>query len=271
MSKSVELLDQESHFAFGKNWASYSKLVTDARIEHATACLRRLADGDVSGKRFLDIGCGSGLHSLAALRLGAREVVALDLDPDSVATTRNLLTTHAAGERWSVIEKSIFEAQPESLGQFDVVYSWGVLHHTGDMLRALRTAATLVAPGGQFMFALYRRTALCGFWKHEKRWYAKASPAAQARARALYVSLFKLTHPRTFKEHVANYGRSRGMDFYHDVHDWLGGWPYESISASDVERFMQQLNMQLVRQFVQADWSFGVLGTGCDEYVYRRR
>src|SRR5205823_864039 len=80
MTKSAALLDQKSHFAFGKNWASYAKLVTDAQLDEAVSCLRRLAGGDLQGKRCLDIGCGSGLHSFAALRLGAREVVALDID-----------------------------------------------------------------------------------------------------------------------------------------------------------------------------------------------
>src|SRR6516165_5570957 len=98
MSKSADLLEADSHFAFGKNWASYSKLVTDARVEEAVASLHRLAGGELSGMRFLDIGCGSGLHSLAALRLGAAEVVAVDIDADSVATTRALLEAHASGQ-----------------------------------------------------------------------------------------------------------------------------------------------------------------------------
>src|SRR5437868_2113850 len=133
MTKSAALLDQKSHFAFGKNWASYAKLITDVQLDEAISCLRRLAGGDLHGKRFLDIGCGSGLHSLAALRLGASEVVALDIDGDSVATTRRLLQSNASGRPWSAMEASVFQLQPNSIGPFDVVYSWGVLHHTGDM------------------------------------------------------------------------------------------------------------------------------------------
>ncbi|HEY8052559.1 MAG TPA: class I SAM-dependent methyltransferase [Steroidobacteraceae bacterium] len=270
MSKSADLLEQASHFAFGKNWASYSKLVTDERVQEAIASLRRLAGGELTGKRFLDIGCGSGLHSLAALRLGAVEVVALDIDPDSVATTRNLLQQNAPGLRWSVMERSIFDPQISSLGRFDFVYSWGVLHHTGDMYRALRAAAGLVAAGGSFIFALYRRTPLCWFWKIEKRWYSKASPSAQARAQAAYLKLFKLLNRRTFKDYVANYGQVRGMDFYHDVHDWLGGWPYESISPEQTERLMGELGLRRVRSFLIAGRATGVLGSGNDEYVYGR-
>jgi len=222
------------------------------------------------GKRFLDIGCGSGLHSLAALRLGAGEVVALDIDPDSVATTRELLRVNASGQRWSVMERSIFDPEIGSIGSFDMVYSWGVLHHTGAMHRALRAAGALVAPGGQFIFALYRRTPLCWFWKIEKRWYAGASQAAQARARAIYVGVFRLMKRGSFNDYVANYGQVRGMDFYHDVHDWLGGWPYESISPAQADRLMEQLGLRQIRVFLVPGRATGLLGSGNDEYVYGR-
>jgi 2-polyprenyl-6-hydroxyphenyl methylase/3-demethylubiquinone-9 3-methyltransferase len=270
MSKSVDLLEQKSHFAFGRNWASYSRLVTDARVDEAITSLRRLVGGDLEGKRFLDIGCGSGLHALAALRLGANEVVALDIDPDSVATTKRLLTTNASGQRWSVMERSIFDPQIESLGSFDYVYSWGVLHHTGDMYRALRAAAGRVGPGGQFVFALYRQTPLCWLWKLEKRWYSGASPAAQARVQGLYVKVFKLLMRGNFEAYVANYGQARGMDFYHDVHDWLGGWPYESISPAQADHLMKQLGLRQVRSFLIPGRATGLLGSGNDEYVYGR-
>jgi 2-polyprenyl-6-hydroxyphenyl methylase/3-demethylubiquinone-9 3-methyltransferase len=184
----------------------------------------------------------------------------------------------AGGQRWSVMEASVFELPQQSLGLFDVVYSWGVLHHTGDMYRALRSAAGLVAAGGQFIFALYRRTHLCWFWKLEKRWYAHAGEIAQARTRALYVGLFRFTRPLvafirpgvhgTFDSYVAEYRQNRGMDFYHDVHDWLGGWPYESISPAETDRFMQQLGLRRVRAFVHQGRSTGLFGSGCDEYVY---
>jgi predicted RNA methylase len=271
MDRSLDLIDQKAHFAFGKNWASYAQGVTDADIEQAILNLHRLSGGAVKGKRFLDIGCGSGLHSLAALRLGASEVLAVDLDPDSVATTRKLLEIHAHGQRWSTLERSVFELPAACAGAFDVVYSWGVLHHTGDMLRALRVATTMVTPGGEFMFALYHRTRLCWFWKKEKRWYAGASQAAQARARALYLAVFRLLNRRTFTDYVAKYAANRGMDFYHDVHDWLGGWPYESMLPSDTDQFMRQLGMRHVRSFLVSEGlTNGVLGSGCDEYVYRR-
>jgi len=215
------------------------------------------------------------VHALAALRLGAREVVALDIDGDSVATTQALLRARAAGQPWSTRQASVFDLPHDSPGLFDVVYSWGVLHHTGDMYRALRMAAAVVAPQGQFIFALYRRTRLCWVWKVEKKWYMRATPGAQARARTAYVALFRIgvsiAKRCSFRSYLAEYGQRRGMDFYHDVHDWLGGWPYESISPAQTERFMNELGFARVRAFTRAGVELGLLGSGCDEYVYARR
>ena len=274
-----DLISQDSHFAFGKNWSAYAAKITAKEIAEAEKGLSRLLGGQrLDGQHFLDIGSGSGLHSLAALRLGAREVVAIDIDPDSVATTQAVLERHAP-ERgvWRVEKNSVFDLSSEALGHFDTVYSWGVLHHTGDMSRAIRCAADLVAPQGRFIFALYRRTWMDWFWKWEKRWYAHASEQSQRLARAIYITCFKLgllATGRSFSRHVENYRTNRGMDFYHDVHDWMGGWPYESISSSEVEKLMSSLGLIHERSFVSegriSGRNFGLFGSGCDEYVYQR-
>jgi SAM-dependent methyltransferase len=273
MADSADLLRQESHFAFGKNWASYARLVTEEQIQEAVRGLQRLVGDDLSGQRFLDIGCGSGLHSLAAIRLGAREVVCIDIDPDSVATTRATLAAHAPDQKWQAHECSIFDVDALALGSFDLVYSWGVLHHTGDMNRALRTASALVAPGGRFALALYRKTRMCGFWKAEKRWYAGASPLGQAVARGLFLGVFRLTYAVTrqsFRDYVSSYKSSRGMDFRHDIHDWLGGWPYESIAPEETQALMAGCGLELIADHALHRIKLGLLGSGCDEYVFAR-
>lgn len=271
----TDLTRATSHFAFGRNWAEYAEKITEAEIEEAVRGLSRLLGGArLTGLRFLDIGSGSGLHSLAALRLGAREVLAVDIDPDSVATTRAVLARHAPGANARVEENSVFDLAPERLGRFDVVYSWGVLHHTGDMAGAVGKAAAMVEKGGCFVFALYRRIWMDGFWKREKCWYAQASPQAQARARTVYIALFRLglrLTGRRLADYVANYRVNRGMDFYHDVHDWMGGWPYDSISADEVEAMMRTLGFARERVFVAPrNVMRDFFGSGCDEYVYRR-
>jgi cyclopropane fatty-acyl-phospholipid synthase-like methyltransferase len=265
----------ESRFAFGDNWASYAKLVGEEQIERARqGLLKLLPAGSFGGRSLLDIGCGSGLHALAAARLGVRHVLAIDLDQKSVATTEALLARHAGSVPWTVRRADVFDLDPKRHGRYDIVYSWGVLHHTGDVAEALGKAAALVAPGGHFAFALYRPTRLDRPWVAEKRWYAKASPRAQRLARAIYVGLLRARLALTgqsYKTHVEAY-RARGMDFGHDVHDWLGGYPYQTIGAAEVEALMTRLGLQRVREFAvsRSATPLGVFGSGCDEYVYRR-
>lgn len=126
------------------------------------------------------------------------------------------------------------------------------------------------------MFALYRRVWMDWFWRLEKRWYTKASLASQARARTIYIALFRLglrVTGRRFADYAANYRERRGMDFYHDVHDWMGGWPYESILPAQAESLLGSLGFGPVRVFAAKGLiggrRIGFLGSGCGEYVYR--
>jgi 2-polyprenyl-6-hydroxyphenyl methylase/3-demethylubiquinone-9 3-methyltransferase len=226
----------------------------------------------LSGRTFLDIGCGSGLHALAALRLGAAQVAAIDLDPDSVATSRRVLTTLWGRSNWSVEPLSVFDLDARSFGQFDVVYSWGVLHHTGDMRRAIAIAARHTKPGGWLAVALYGKTRYCGIWTRIKRWYVNATPAQRERAERVYVRLFRfylLLRGKRLSTHIANYHkRKRGMDFYHDVRDWIGGYPYESIAPRELVDLLAPLGFESVKQNVKR--RSGLFGSGNDEYLFRR-
>ncbi|MGH8278469.1 MAG: class I SAM-dependent methyltransferase [Gammaproteobacteria bacterium] len=275
-----DTLSAAPHFAFGKNWANYAEMIGESQVTGAVRGLTRLLGGGrLDGKRFLDIGSGSGLHSLAALKLGAAEVLAVDIDVDSIATTKAVLARYAPGANYTVREADVFDMDATHEGGFDVVYSWGVLHHTGDLHRALRCAANLTRPGGQFLFAVYRKTLLCSVWRLEKHWYADAGPGTQKALRVIYLGLFRMglwTTGRRFHTYVAAY-RARGMDFHHDVHDWLGGYPYESMLPAEVAKLMNELGLMPVRAFVRETHFSrrfgrhpGLLGSGCDEYVYAR-
>ena len=258
-------------FEFGANWRSFSALVDDERVGAAEARLTSLL-GEVSGKRFLDIGCGSGLHALAALRLGAAAVVAIDLDPACVATARSVLDRYWGKANATVLERSVFDLEGRPLGEFDIVYSWGVLHHTGELARALRVAAAQVKPGGLLALALYGRTRFCGIWKRIKRWYVKAPPERQAWAERLYVRLFGLyllARGRRLRTHIERYEAKRGMDFHHDVRDWIGGYPYESIAPREVKALLGGLGLELVHE--KSRKRSGLFGSGNDEYLFRKR
>jgi 2-polyprenyl-3-methyl-5-hydroxy-6-metoxy-1,4-benzoquinol methylase len=271
----VSLREAGTHFAFGKNWLDYSSKIDESKIQQAMGDLCRLSGRrELTGMTFLDIGCGSGLHSLAALRLGAARVAGVDIDPDSVAAATATLARFAKGAPAHFKVRSVFEMTPQEFGTFDIVYSWGVLHHTGDMVAAIQAAAALVAPGGEFYLALYRKTRFCGIWRHLKRWYSTATPQAQRRAVSAYLLLLRagnVLKGRSFATYVREYGRQRGMDFYNDVHDWLGGYPYESIEPSACRELLRDAGFAPEREFVQRTHRLsGVLGSWCDEYAFRR-
>lgn len=263
---SDDLRDLSSHFAFGRNWASYAKLIDTKAISDAKDGLLRLIPAEAAkGVSFLDIGCGSGLHSLAALELGVRSVLATDIDPNSVATTRATLERFAHGKDWKAVVKSVFDFDTADFGRFDIVYSWGVLHHTGDMDGAIRKAAQMVKPGGLFVTALYRRTRLDRFWVAEKKWYTAASPKAQARAQKTYDVAYRAASRLSGKLKTTD----RGMEHWHDIHDWLGGYPYEAILADEYHTLMAELGFTKERVFARPKM-LGLFGSGCDEFVYRR-
>ena len=258
------------HFRFGENWRSFLSTMNPDRIAEAERGLKRLfPDVDLTHCRFLDIGCGSGLSMLAAHRLGAT-VQGIDLDPDSIGTTRILLGKYTSAHDWSVAEKSVFDLNPERDGRYDIVYSWGALHHTGSMWIALERAAAMVAPHGRLAVALYRRTPLCTLWRLEKRFYARAPTSVQAAVRVFYKGCYLaalMATGRSPRRYLANYKSARGMDWSHDVHDWLGGYPYESTEPTAVVIFLKRLGLSVEHIFEHQAAANGLFGTHCDEYV----
>jgi 2-polyprenyl-3-methyl-5-hydroxy-6-metoxy-1,4-benzoquinol methylase len=266
----MNLEQLETHFRFGDNWQSYARGIGEEQIRQAVAGLHELLPEGCSGETFLDIGCGSGIHSLAASMSGAK-VTAVDIDPASVNATRSVLASRGFS---AVVPQqiSVFDLDPATIGQFDIVYSWGVLHHTGDMWRAISRAADLVRPGGRFALALYDKTPFCGLWQIEKAWYSKASEGGQRRARATYVALFRLKcllTGRSFSKCVADYSSYRGMDYYHDLHDWMGGYPYQSARPSEVQKLLQARGFRQT-VFIASGVRIGLFGSGCSQYSFER-
>jgi 2-polyprenyl-6-hydroxyphenyl methylase/3-demethylubiquinone-9 3-methyltransferase len=267
------LLEVESHFSFGENWAQYAEKIDERRIEEAEKSLIRLVGRESIQKRtFLDIGCGSGLFSLAALRLGCQRLLAVDLDPNSVQTTRKTLERYApAGANWDCRRISVFDLDPAKVGTFDIVYSWGVLHHTGAMYKAIEKASAMVKPEGMLTLALYGKTPFCGLWRIEKRIYSRSPKWVQRAIEKVYsavVAARLALKGESLKKRRETYFQQRGMDMYHDTRDWLGGYPYESISPQEAMTFMHKLGFEPIRSFVCP--SIGLLGAGCDEYSFTK-
>jgi 2-polyprenyl-3-methyl-5-hydroxy-6-metoxy-1,4-benzoquinol methylase len=239
-------VEQHRRFQFGKNWARFLKALDMERIAAAEQSLREMLElENLEGKSFLDIGSGSGLFSLAARRLGAR-VHSFDYDPDSVACTKELKHLYFAGDPdWTFERGSVLdEHYMQSLGEFDIVYSWGVLHHTGALWQALANATIPVAEGGNLFIAIYNDQGFKSrLWQYVKKYYCSGKSQ-----RALIVILFfpafilgslavdliKLKNPmRSYRE----YKKNRGMSVLRDWLDWLGGYPFEVAKPDEVVEY----------------------------------
>jgi 2-polyprenyl-3-methyl-5-hydroxy-6-metoxy-1,4-benzoquinol methylase len=234
-------------FGFGRNWQDYvAEHLTPERERIARDSVRDLVGEDLTGRSFLDVGSGSGLFSLAAHELGAAPIVSVDVDPDSVASTRALRERAGAPDSWTVRPGSILDDQlVAELEPADVVYSWGVLHHTGDMWTAIANTMRLVKPGGRVVIAIYNDAHAKRFvgprqWVTIKRQYNRAPAPLKRVMEALYVVWDGLTvlrrHENPIKR-IRNYRRDRGMEYYTDVKDWLGGYPYDYANAGEIVAF----------------------------------
>ncbi len=257
-------------FEFGKNWARFLREVDETRIATAADSLRGMLElDDLKGRSFLDIGCGSGLFSLAARRLGA-SVFSFDFDPESVACTRELKRRYSADDaRWTIDGGSALDrAYLERLGPYDIVYSWGVLHHTGAMWKALEHAAVPCKPGGLLYIAIYNdQGEISRIWTAIKRLY-NGMPAPGRFAFIAGIGAFFLAG-RAVKRasRLENpFGRKqpgRGMSWRRDLVDWVGGYPFEVAQPGQIFDFYRERGFTLTRLNT-------VRGHGCNEFVFRR-
>lgn len=254
-------------FSFGRNWQHYVENLTEEQVSSARGAIERFLGRDrISRSRVIDVGSGSGIHSLAFLELGAREVLSLDVDSASVAATRSLHDRAGKPSNWSIREGSILDrVLAADLGRFDIVYAWGVLPHTGELWAATDATCSLVAEHGALLLGIYARGPNYARHLKLKQRYNAASRLGKSLMewrfvlRTMFSRLWRLESPTGWNER-----KDRGMDAFHDIRDWLGGLPYEVASEDEVLRFCRERAFELER--------IEVLGEGGNNtYLFQRQ
>ncbi|MEW6108617.1 MAG: class I SAM-dependent methyltransferase [Nitrospirota bacterium] len=293
-------------FSFGRNWLDFvNHSLDDQKMEIAyNSLLKYLPADEYKDKVFIDIGCGSGIFSLSALRLGCKEVISFDYDEYSIRATETMKEKFSSlipgNARWNIFKGNILDNKlVESLNKKgDIVYSWGVLHHTGSMYEALRNTMTCVRPQGYLIIAIYNKAPYSDLWVKVKKTYNQSSRPMKllyVYATLAWIYLERFIH--VIKAVVKGEKRTdfkgnddyRGMSFFYNIIDWLGGFPYEYASFDEVKTFVENEGFDLVRATVK--WlslskeeykrSVRFLGrffysylsnyTGTNEFIFKRK
>jgi 2-polyprenyl-3-methyl-5-hydroxy-6-metoxy-1,4-benzoquinol methylase len=263
-----------ARFEFGKNWLRFLSLLNQERISEAEKSLKDMLGVDnLNGKSFLDIGSGSGLFSLAARRLGAR-VHSFDYDPESVECTQELKRRYFLHDlNWRIEQGDVLNVDYlKSLGQFEVVYSWGVLHHTGAMWQALENVGPLLEEGGKLYISIYNDQGGASLlWTSVKKFYNRSSKPVKGlilmgvgvywETRSGLSRLARFKNPLPFKR-WAERKKDRGMSVWHDLVDWVGGYPFEVAKPEEIFDFYRKKGFQLMKLKTCAG------GIGCNEFVF---
>jgi len=255
----------DNYFDFGRNWEYFSSIrLNEHRLISAVESLSSmLSDQDICGKSFLDVGCGSGIFSIAAQSLGASHVVGIDVNPKCISVSlgnRYRLAPEAPIQ--FLLGSALNIADLVQLGKFDVVYAWGSLHHTGDMWTSIKNVSETVSDGGVFILSIYNQHFTSPIWRYIK-WFYNQVPVIIKRmmififSGIIFISKLLITRRNPLI-------KQRGMDFWFDVIDWIGGYPYEYSSPENIITFVTNLGF-IMHEFIPSE-----VPTGCNEFVFRR-
>lgn len=272
-------------FNFGINWSRYVKNVVneDVVFQAKKSLLKYLDEEHYKEKVFIDVGCGSGLFSLSAILLGCKKVISFDSDKGSISTVRLLKDKFRylipQNVEWEIFCGDILDPNlvDRLKGIGDIVYCWGVLHHTGDMWESIKNVCEIVKPYGMLILAIYNKTPVSYIWWKIKKFYNehKFLQPILGLLYGIYVCIGYIVKNKTF-----NLYRERSMHVFYDAIDWIGGYPYEYATFGEVKRFIEERNFILkkaIRKLPEENYKptlWKVLrakNTGCNEFVFIKR
>jgi len=276
-NKNNELYEDiyKEQFSFGKNWSDFLKSLDKKKVEVAKKSLLNFTDlKSFKNKTFLDIGSGSGLFSLSAILLGAKKVTSVDVDENSVLCTKYLREKYDIdSKKWEIKKGSALDKNfIGSLDEADILYSWGVLHHTGNMWQALENVSNIVKKNGIFYLAIYNNFEGLPFssktWVKLKRFYSKRGKLSRKIIDSCYIAYYiagLLASGKNPYKYIKNYKRDslRGMSFYYDAIDWLGGYPYEYASVNEIKKFYWEKGFKLKK-------TRKTKREGCNEFLFMK-
>ncbi len=279
-------------FSFGRNWSDYvDNFLNESALETAKkSLLKYLKESDFKNKTLIDIGCGSGIFSLSALRLGCKKVVSFDVDTYSVEATKKVKKRfgHLVPQQntWEVYENSVLDDNVVNnlSNSADIVYSWGVLHHTGEMYKAISNASSIVKDKGYFIIAIYNKTSSSNFWLKVKKIYNN-SPLfiKKSMIYPLYVYILLQRARYNLNQRIRKqpaeplFSRERGMSIFYDLIDWVGGYPYEFATFDEIKDFVEEKGFKLIKAAVELPSPspkffnrFSFSYTGNNEFVFQK-
>jgi 2-polyprenyl-6-hydroxyphenyl methylase/3-demethylubiquinone-9 3-methyltransferase len=266
---------RKKHFSFGQNWKEYLNSLNEDKINEAKKSLTRFLGGKdkIRNKTFVDIGCGSGLFSLAAFLLGAKKVVSVDIDDASLYCVNTLRKKYSSNpDKWVVKKGSALDKSfMKRLGKFDIVYSWGVLHHTGNMYQAFDNLTMLSHEKSIIYLAIYNNNRIffegtSPFWLKIKKIYNSSNKIIKKCIYYIYTLylIFGITvSGKNTIKYIKDYHTLRGMNFFTDIKDWLGGYPYEYASTQEITDYFKNLGY-IAKKISKAR------SLGCNEYLIGR-